>query len=83
MAIRFGDGSQYLIGTGKFHAYRRAGRYTVIVTVVDRAGNQTTVSRVVQIKAPPKPARHRAKAKKRKPSQPKPKPKPKANRHRR
>ncbi len=47
--IRWGDGSSYHIGHGKFHAYRRPGRYTVTVTVTDRAGNATTVSRSIRI----------------------------------
>ena len=53
-AIRFGDGSQYVIRHGKFHAYRRAGRYRVTATVVDRAGNQTTVSQLIRITSSPK-----------------------------
>ncbi len=50
--IRWGDGSSYHIGHGKFHAYRRPGRYTVTVTVTDRAGNAATVARVIRIASP-------------------------------
>lgn len=34
------------------HVYRRAGRYRITITVVDRAGNTTTVVRRVKIKKP-------------------------------
>jgi hypothetical protein len=51
----FGDGSRYTITHGKYHAYKRPGRYTVTVTVADRAGNRTTVTRKLQIKPKPKP----------------------------
>jgi hypothetical protein len=33
------------------HAYRRPGRYTITVTVFDRAGNQRTVVRHVKIRS--------------------------------
>ncbi len=33
------------------HVYRRAGRYTVTVTVTDRAGNETKVVRHVNIRS--------------------------------
>jgi hypothetical protein len=51
----FGDGSRYTITHGKYHAYKRPGRYTVTVTVTDRATNRTTITRTVQIKPKPKP----------------------------
>jgi len=50
--IRWGDGSRYHFGHGNLHAYRRPGRYTVTVTVTDRAGNATTVSRAITIASP-------------------------------
>lgn len=37
------------------HAYRRRGRYRITLTVTDRAGNRTTSTRPVTIKAKPKP----------------------------
>ena len=40
------------LGTHRIaHVYRRAGRYTITVTVVDRAGNQTKVVRHVKIQS--------------------------------
>ncbi len=38
------------------HVYKRAGRYRVTVTVVDRAGNQTVKALVVTVKAAPAPS---------------------------
>jgi hypothetical protein len=52
VTIRWGDGTvtHVRLGTHRVaHAYRRAGRYMIKVTVVDRAGNQTTVVRHVKI----------------------------------
>ncbi len=49
VVISWGDGSRYRIVHTKLHAYRRPGRYRIKVTVTDRAGNATTVSKVVRI----------------------------------
>jgi hypothetical protein len=63
IVLRWGDGSSDKITRGKFHAYKRAGRYQLTITVKDRAGNTTTVTRVVTIapKPKPKPKRHKQK----------------------
>jgi hypothetical protein len=61
--INWGDGSVYVIRHGKFHAYRRAGHYTLTATVSDRAGNVTTVSQLVIIKPKPKPKKPKPKHK--------------------
>jgi hypothetical protein len=57
--VKWGDGSSYKITHGKFHAYRRSGRYKLTVIVKDRAGNTTTVTREVTIAPKPKPKRHK------------------------
>ena len=52
VTIRWGDRTttHVKLGTHRIaHVYRRAGRYKITVTVVDRAGNQTTVVRHVKI----------------------------------
>jgi len=41
------------------HVYRRTGRYHVTITAVDRAGNQTIVTRTVSVKPKPKPKKKR------------------------
>ena len=54
MTIRWGDRTttHVKLGTHRIaHVYRRPGRYTITVTVVDRAGNQTTVVRHVKIQS--------------------------------
>jgi hypothetical protein len=54
VTIRWGDRTttHVKLGTHRIaHAYRRAGRYTITVTVVDRAGNQTKVVRHVTIQS--------------------------------
>jgi hypothetical protein len=56
VVVDWGDGSRYRITHGKYHVYRRAGRYRLTVTVTDRAGNVTTVSQAIKIAAP-KPTR--------------------------
>jgi hypothetical protein len=61
--VRWGDGSSYKIRHGKFHGYRRAGRYKLTVVVLDRAGNTTTLVRELKIARKPPP-------KKRKPPKP-------------
>jgi hypothetical protein len=53
--LRWGDGSDAQIGHAATHTYKRAGTYTVKVTVADRAGNQTVVTRKLTIKPKPKP----------------------------
>jgi hypothetical protein len=56
--INWGDGSSYHIRHGKFHAYERAGRYTITVVITDRAGNRVTLRDPIKIVAPkprPKP----------------------------
>jgi hypothetical protein len=55
IVVRWGDGSSYKITRGKFHAYKRAGHYQLTITVKDRAGNATTVTRAVTIAPKPKP----------------------------
>jgi hypothetical protein len=60
--VNWGDGSSYVIRHGKFHAYRRAGRYLLAVTVTDRAGNTTTLQRLVRI-APKRGPRPKKKGK--------------------
>ncbi len=47
--VKWGDGSRYVIRHGKFHAYKRPGRYKVTVVVKDRAGNSTVVIGYVRI----------------------------------
>jgi hypothetical protein len=54
VTIRWGDGTVTHVKPGTHriaHAYRRPGRYKITVTVADRAGNQTTVTRRVKIEA--------------------------------
>jgi hypothetical protein len=54
VTIRWGDRTttHVKLGTHRVaHAYRRPGRYTITVTVVDRAGNQTKVARHVTIQS--------------------------------
>lgn len=57
--VRFGDGTSYRIGHGKYHVYKRAGRYQVTVIVKDRAGNTTTVVRTLRIAPVPRKRRHK------------------------
>jgi hypothetical protein len=61
--VKWGDGSAYTISHGKFHAYRKPGRYTITVIVEDRAGNTTTLTRQLKIapKPKPKPKKRRSK----------------------
>jgi hypothetical protein len=49
VTVSWGDGRSFKIHHGKYHTYRRAGRYLVKVTVKDRAGNATTVTRLIKI----------------------------------
>lgn len=59
LTIRWGDGSVIHVRPGTHrivHRYRRAARHVVTVTIVDRAGNKSTVVRKVKIAKPkPKP----------------------------
>ena len=59
--INWGDRHVYRIRRGKFHVYARPGRYTLKVTITDRAGNTTTIVRHLRIasKAKQKPPRRR------------------------
>lgn len=61
IVVRFGDRSSFTITRGKYHAYRRAGTYTVSVTVTDHAGNVTTVVKRIKItrRIAPKPKRRK------------------------
>lgn len=49
--VNWGDGRSAKIHHGAAHAYARPGRYRLTVTVTDRAGNRTTLTRVLQIAA--------------------------------
>ncbi|MGA2926367.1 MAG: hypothetical protein ABSG43_10300 [Solirubrobacteraceae bacterium] len=62
VTVRWGDRAISQLNTrrNKFHVYKRAGRYPVTVTVTDRAGNKTTVSRLIRIQGTPKRKRRRA-----------------------
>jgi PKD domain len=54
LTVRWGDGTvtQVKAGTHRVaHVYRRAGGYTITVTVADRAGNETKVGRHVKIRS--------------------------------
>jgi PKD domain len=54
VTIRWGDRTitHVKLGTHRIaHVYRRAGRYTITVTVLDRAGNQTKVVRHLKIQS--------------------------------
>jgi hypothetical protein len=65
--IKWGDGSRFHIAHWSQHAYKRAGRYTITIVVKDAAGNRSTFTQKIQIKAKPKPKRPGAK----KPASPK------------
>ncbi len=53
--IDWGDGARFHITKGKYHAYKRARRYTIRVVVDDRAGNRTTVKQTIRVVPKPKP----------------------------
>ena len=55
--VNWGDRSMYQILHGKFHIYRRPGLYLLHVTVTDRAGNVTRLTRWLRIRRKPKPTR--------------------------
>jgi hypothetical protein len=53
---RWGDGSgAQTIAHNAPHSYLKPGRYTVRVTVTDKAGNTTTVKQPLRIRKPPPP----------------------------
>jgi hypothetical protein len=55
LTVRWGDGSVTRVKPGTHrlnHIYRRARRYQVTIVIVDRAGNQRTLTRGVEIKKP-------------------------------
>lgn len=61
VTIKWGDGTSYSITHGKFHVYKRAGRYLLSAIVTDQAGNTTTITRLVKIVPKPKPKPKRKK----------------------
>jgi hypothetical protein len=48
--VDWGDGTRVQIGHTARHTYKRARHYTVRITVADRAGNKTVVTRKLTIK---------------------------------
>jgi hypothetical protein len=64
VVVRWGDGASTRITHRKLHVYRRAGRYVLTVTVKDRAGNTTTLTRHLRI-VPAKKRAPRARTRKR------------------
>jgi hypothetical protein len=59
--LKWGDGSSYRIRHGKFHIFRRPGRYRLTVTVTDWAGNATTVTSSLRIAPKHKPKKRKSK----------------------
>ncbi len=56
LTIRWGDRSSTPVKPGArrlLHVYRRPGRYKITITVIDRAGNRTTIVRRVKVTKPP------------------------------
>jgi PKD repeat protein len=49
VSVNFGDRSKAVASRRASHSYRRAGKYTVRVTVTDAAGNATVLTRRVTI----------------------------------
>jgi hypothetical protein len=50
LTIRWGDGTSTRVKPGThriLHSYRRGGRYKITITVLDRAGNRTSVVKPV------------------------------------
>ena len=66
--LKWGDGSSFKNRRRQAHTYTRAGRYTISVLVMDRAGNKTTLKRQIRIAPKPKPKPKKGKGKK--PGQP-------------
>lgn len=53
--VDWGDRSKReSLRAGADHTYARAGRYTVVVTVLDKAGNRTVVRTPLTLRAPPR-----------------------------
>jgi hypothetical protein len=61
VTARWGDGSGAdTIGRSDHHSYLRPGRYTVRVSVTDKAGNAVSVRQTLAIhKPPPKKKKHK------------------------
>ena len=58
LTIRWGDGTSTRVKRGTHrivHSYRRAGRYRITITVLDRAGNRTRAVQRVKIAKPRHP----------------------------
>jgi hypothetical protein len=72
--LNWGDHTVLEMIHNQLHSYKRAGRYLIVVDVVDRAGNRTTLTQWVKIK-PKKKKQQSGKPK------PKPKVKPKGKKH--
>jgi predicted transcriptional regulator len=51
----FGDGASSTL-VNPWHAYAMEGAYTILLTIVDRAGNVTTASVNIEVRYPPLPA---------------------------
>jgi hypothetical protein len=67
--VRWGDGTRVQIGHTARHTFKRARTYTVTVTVTDRAGNRTVITRKLTIKPKPKKKiKPKKKTKKKKPA---------------
>jgi hypothetical protein len=64
--VRWGDGARVQIGRTARHTFKRARTYTVTVTVTDRAGNRTVVTRKLTIKPKPKKPKPKKTKKKKK-----------------
>jgi hypothetical protein len=52
--VRWGDHLSDVIHHWRYHIYKRPGRYRITVVVLDRAGNQTTVTLLIKVVRPPK-----------------------------
>jgi hypothetical protein len=55
LTIHWGDGTSTQVNPGTHrivHSYRRAGRYKITITVLDRAGNRTSAVKRVKIAKP-------------------------------
>jgi hypothetical protein len=59
LTIRWGDGTVTRVKPGThtlIHTYRKTGRYRITIVIADKAGNQRTLVRRLQIKKPPPPS---------------------------
>lgn len=54
--VWWGDGRSAKIAHGKYHVYRRPGRYHLSIIVADRAGNRTRLARTLHIRRRPAPS---------------------------